>query len=235
MHQAELTPSSQVDRRLLPRLVGIWTTLGASEPQFLSWVLLCDSTYVGRTWPPESAIMRSPDGPTHLPTIWDGPKQRWHRGHILLQSEQPWVPAHSRDTLAAVMSIPGVDEMHKAAGLENPIAPPRKAANTPRQTVKIGLPEAYRIQTWISHNHLIDQEGDLATEAARIFQTAPAWLRQCGIHTKVDPVLGRCSWEEDSSMCIRFRQTHRFSPQLIDRTTMRFNTCAILNKLQSIC
>ncbi len=49
IHQAELTPSSQVDRRLLPRLAGIWTALGASEAQFLSWVLLCVSTFVGKT------------------------------------------------------------------------------------------------------------------------------------------------------------------------------------------
>jgi hypothetical protein len=40
VHQAELKPNSQIDRKRLPLLTNIWTTLGASEAQFLAWILL---------------------------------------------------------------------------------------------------------------------------------------------------------------------------------------------------
>ena len=119
--------------------------------------------------------------------------------------------------------------------LENTITPPRKPNNIPRPTIRVGLPQENKVQRWISHNHLLDLDQDLAMDAARIFQSAPTWLRRCGIHTKLDPVLGRCSWEENSSVCIRFRQTHRTLTQQIDRTTMRVGTCAMINKLQRIC
>ena len=57
-------------------------------------------------------------------------------------------------------------------------------------------------------------------------------IQRCGVHAKLDPVLGRCSWEEDNSICIRFRQTQKRDQQHVDRTTMRFDTCAMLNRLQ---
>ena len=115
MHQAELKPHGQIDRQLLPSLTNIWSALGASEAQFLSWVLLCSSSYLHKTCLPESVILSSPDDPTHLPTIWGGPRQKWHRGHILLQSAQPLVQAHSKDTLETVMSVVGVKSLHRTA------------------------------------------------------------------------------------------------------------------------
>ena len=51
----------------------------------------------------------------------------------------------------------------------------------------------------------------------------------------MDPVLGRCSWEEDSSISIRFRQTQRKKVLNVDRTAMRLDTCVMLNKLQKVC
>ena len=104
-----------------------------------------------------------------------------------------------------------------------------------RPTVRIGLPEEDKVGTWIVHNHLLDLNKELTTEAEKILQTALAWLRKCGIHTKLDPVLGRCSWEENSSVCNCFRQTHKAPPHLTSRTVMRINTCAMINKLQSLC
>ena len=55
------------------------------------------------------------------------------------------------------------------------------------------------------------------------------------IHTKLDPVLDRCSWEENSSLCIRFRQTKKTTPFNLDRDRIRFLTWEMLNKLQQMC
>ena len=163
----------QIDRQLLPSLTNIWSALGAFEAQFLSWVLLCSSSYLHKTCLPESVILSSPDDPTHLPTIWGGPRQKWHRGHILLQSAQPLVQAHSKDALAAVMSIAGVESLHRTAGLENTMTPPRRPPNVTRPTVRIGLPEEDKVGTWISHNHLLDLNKELSTEVEKILQTVP--------------------------------------------------------------
>jgi hypothetical protein len=46
VHQAELIPHGQIDRQLLPKLTNIWATLGASEVQFMSWILLCSSSHL---------------------------------------------------------------------------------------------------------------------------------------------------------------------------------------------
>ena len=70
---------------------------------------------------------------------------------------------------------------------------------------------------------------------ADVLKTAPDWLRQCVVHVRHDPVLGRCSWEEQSSVCIRFRQTLKAESQSIDRTQMRSRICTMLNKLQESC
>ena len=122
VHHVELKPNNQIDRKRLPLLTNIWTALGASESQFLAWILLCssshDALHLG-DWLPESAAISSPDGPAHLPTVWGDKKQKWHRGHIILQSVSPLVQKQSRDTLAAVTSIAGVDKLYKTAGLEN--------------------------------------------------------------------------------------------------------------------
>ncbi len=72
-------------------------------------------------------------------------------------------------------------------------------------------------------------------EAAGIISSAPDWLRQDEIHVRLDPVLGRCSWEEQSSICIRFKQTHNTSSTTIDRSRIRLNICTMLNKLQNQC
>jgi hypothetical protein len=45
VHHAELKPNKQIDRKRLPLLTNIWTSLGASEPQFLTWILLCSSSH----------------------------------------------------------------------------------------------------------------------------------------------------------------------------------------------
>ncbi len=45
VHQAELKPNSQIDRKQLPLLTNIWTTLGASESQFMAWILLCSLSW----------------------------------------------------------------------------------------------------------------------------------------------------------------------------------------------
>jgi hypothetical protein len=124
VHHSELKPNRQIDRKRLPLLTNIWTSLGASESQFLTLVLLCSSSHDALhldDWLPESAAISSPDGPAHLPTVWGDKKQKWYRGHILLQSSSPLVQRQSRDTLAAVTSIAGVDKLYMTAGLENTI------------------------------------------------------------------------------------------------------------------
>ena len=40
IHQMELKPNKQIDRRGMPFLTNIWSTLGASEAQVLVWILL---------------------------------------------------------------------------------------------------------------------------------------------------------------------------------------------------
>ena len=115
------------------------------------------------------------------------------------------------------------------------MTPPRKPENVTRRVIRVGIPEAEKVDTWVSFNQLLTGDVTLAEEAGRILRTAPKWLQRCRVHAKMDPVLGRCSWEEDSSTCIRFRQTKQRDQQHVDRTTMRLNTCAMLNKLQKIC
>ena len=154
---------------------------------------------------------------------------------MLLQSGSPLVPRQSRDTLAAVTSIAGVDKLYKTAGLENTMAPPRKPENVPRRVIRVGIPKAEKVDTWDSFNQLLARDETLAEEAVRILRAAPKWFQRCRVHAKMDPVLGRYSWEEDSSICVRFRQTQKKDHQHVDRTTMWFNTCAMLNKLQKIC
>jgi hypothetical protein len=39
IHQLELRPNKQIDRRGMPFLTNIWSTLGASEAQILAWIL----------------------------------------------------------------------------------------------------------------------------------------------------------------------------------------------------
>ena len=60
VYHAELKPNKQIDRKRLALLTNIWTSLGASESQFLTWVLLCSSSH---DWLPESTVISSPDGP----------------------------------------------------------------------------------------------------------------------------------------------------------------------------
>ena len=69
VHQMELKPNKHIDRRGLSLLTNIWATLGASETQTLSWILLCTSSQLGQIWAAESATLANPDGPAHLPTI----------------------------------------------------------------------------------------------------------------------------------------------------------------------
>jgi hypothetical protein len=114
------------------------------------------------------------------------------------------------------------------------MTPPRKPENLPRRIIRVVIPETAKVETWVSFNNLLAGDETLAEEEARILRAAPKWVQRCGVHVKMDPVLGRCSWEEDSSICIRFRQTQRRNLQNVDRTTMRFNTCAMLNKQQKI-
>ncbi len=171
-----------------------------------------------------------------LEKTWGSKDQHWHRGHLLLQSETPAVPCHSRDSLAVISSISNVDRLYVTAGLQDALVPPRKPENHPRQVIRIGLPKAETTAAWISSNQLLQHHPELATERATILSSAPPWLQECAIHAKVDPVLGRCSWEENSSLCIRFRQTHNTTtPFNIDRTRIRFLTCEMLNKLQYRC
>jgi hypothetical protein len=83
----------------------IWSTIGSSESQILTWILLCTPSQP--TWMSESVILSSPDGPDSLTIIWGTKYQRRHRGHILLQSESPTDLIHSRDTLTVISSITG--------------------------------------------------------------------------------------------------------------------------------
>ena len=238
VHQAELKPNSQIDRKRFPLLTNIWTALGASEAQFMAWILLCSSSHDAHhldDWLPESVAISSPDGPAHLPTVWGRKNQKWHRGHITLQSGSPLVQKQSRNTLAAVTSIAGVDKLYETAGLDNTMTPPRKLAKIPRRVVRVGLPTIEKVDTWVTLNNMLAGDKTLAGDATRILRAAPQWLQRCGIHSNMDPVLGRCSWEEDTSISIRFRQTQRKKLLHVDRTTMRLDTCAMLNKLQKIC
>jgi hypothetical protein len=47
---------------------------------------------------------------------------------------------YSRDTLAAISSIPGDDRLHTSEDLENTLTPPREPVNTPHQVTRVGLP-----------------------------------------------------------------------------------------------
>ena len=230
----ELKPNKQIDRRGLPLLTNIWSTLGASETQILSWILLCTSSQLGRIWTADSVTLANPDGPAHLPTIWGTKDQHWHRGHILLQSETPAVSNHTRDSMAAVSSISGIDKLYSTDGLEDTLTPPRKPENSPRQVIRIGLPTTEATTSWISSNQFLQRHSELTKEAVVILSSAPSWIQQCAIHAKLDPVLGRCSWEEKSSSCIRFRQTQKTVPFIIDRVRMRVVTWEMLNKLQQL-
>jgi hypothetical protein len=78
IHQMELKPNKQIDRRGMPFLTNICSTLGASEAQILTWILLCTSSQIGQQWTEESAFLAHPDGPAHLTTIWGNKNQRWH-------------------------------------------------------------------------------------------------------------------------------------------------------------
>jgi hypothetical protein len=173
IHQLELRPNKQIDRRGMPFLTNIWSTLGASEAQILVWILLCTSSQLGQHWIEESAILAHPDGPADLPTIWGSKDQRWHRGHLLLQSETPAVPDHSRDSLGAVSSISNVDRLYTTAGLQDALVPPRKPENHPRQVIRIGLPKAETTTAWISSNQLLQHHPEMVTEAAVILSSAP--------------------------------------------------------------
>jgi hypothetical protein len=150
LHHMELTPNKQKDRRGLPLLANIWSTIGASESQILTWILLCTSSQP--TWMAESTILSSPDGPDSLPTTWDTKEQRRHRGHILLQSALPPTPTQSRDALEVISSITGDDRLHSSTGLEDTLTPPRKPVNTPRLVSRVGLPNKDGEISWISDN-----------------------------------------------------------------------------------
>ena len=173
VHQTDLKLHDQIDGQLLPTQISIWTILGASETQFMFWILLCSSSHLNKEWLTESVILCSPDDPTNLLTIWGSPRQRWYRDHVLLQNGHPIVPSHSKDTLAVIMSLVGVDELHRTTGLESTITPPRKPNNRTRPTIRVGLREKDKTQTWISHNHLLDLDKTLVTDVARIFQSPP--------------------------------------------------------------
>ena len=150
VHQMELKPKKQIDRRGLPLLTNIWSTLGTSEVQILSWILLYTSSHLGKAWVSESATLTNPDGPAHLPTIWGTKDQHWHRGHILLQSEDPVIPNHSRDSMTVVSSISGIDRQYTTDGLEDTLTSPRKPENSPRQVIHMGLPKVEVTTSWIS-------------------------------------------------------------------------------------
>jgi hypothetical protein len=53
IHQMELKPNKQIDRRGMPFLTNIWSTLGASEAKILTWILLCTSSQLGQQWTEE--------------------------------------------------------------------------------------------------------------------------------------------------------------------------------------
>jgi hypothetical protein len=48
IHQMELKPKKQGDSRGMPFLTNIWSTLGASEAQILTWILLYTSSQLGQ-------------------------------------------------------------------------------------------------------------------------------------------------------------------------------------------
>ena len=147
--------------------------LGASEAQIPSWILLCSSSQLGHAWAEESATLTNPDGPVHLSTIWGTKDQRWHRGHVLLQSEAPVVPSHSRDSMVAVSSISGIDRLYVTVGLEETMTPPRKPDNSPRQDIHIDLPKTEATTSWIFSNQHLQQHTDLTEEAATILTSVP--------------------------------------------------------------
>ena len=60
LHHMELKPNKQEDRRGLPLLANILTTIGASESQILTLILLCVSSQLTQNWTAESAILSSP-------------------------------------------------------------------------------------------------------------------------------------------------------------------------------
>jgi hypothetical protein len=85
----------------------------------------------------------------------------------------------------------------------------RKPAKIPHRVVRVGLPTVEKVDTWVTLNNMLAEDKTLVEDAARILRAAPQWLQRCGIHVNMDPVLGRCSWEEERSISIRFRQTPR--------------------------
>jgi hypothetical protein len=107
---------------------------------------------------------------------------------ILLQSGSPLIQRQSRDTLASVTSIAGVDKLYKTAGLENTMTPPRKPENVPRRLIRVGIPETDKVDTWVSFNNLLAGDETLTEEAAKILRAAPKWLQRCRVHAKMDPV-----------------------------------------------
>jgi hypothetical protein len=171
LHHMELKPNKQKDRRGLPLLANIWTTIGASESQILTWIMLCTS--VQPTWVTESVILSSPDGPDSLQNIWGSKDQRTHRGHIVIQNTSPTTPAHSRDTTAAMSSITGDNRLHTSSDLEDTITPPRKPTNTPRQVTRVGLPDKEGEDSWISDNQLLQHHSEMGLEAADIINSVP--------------------------------------------------------------
>ncbi len=71
--------------------------------------------------------------------------------------------------------------------------------------------------SWISSNRLLQHHSDLTSEVVDIFNSVPDWFRQCAVHVRQDPVLDRCSWEEQRSICIRFKQTHNTDSGTIEK------------------
>jgi hypothetical protein len=171
LHHMELKPNKHKDRRGLPLLVNIWTTIGASESQILTWIMMCTS--VQPAWVTESVILSSPDGPVSLQNIWDCKEQRTHRGHMVLRSTSPTTPSHLRDTTAAMSSITGDNRLHTSSGLVDTITPPRKPTNTPRQATRVGLPNKEGENSWISDNQLLQHHPELAVETVDIISSAP--------------------------------------------------------------
>ena len=137
--------------------------------------------------------------------------------------------------MTAVSSISSVDRLYTTDGLEDTLTPPRKSENSPRQVIHIGFPKLEDMTSWISNNQLLQKHIELAKEAAFFLTSVPPWFQQCVIADKLDPVLGRCSWEEKSSLCILFRQTQKTVTLNIYRVRMRVVTCEMLNKLQQLC
>jgi hypothetical protein len=171
LHHMELKPNKHKDRSGLPLLANIWTTIGASESQILTWIMMCTS--VQPVWVAESDILSSPDGSASLQNIWGSKEQRTHRGHMVLQRTSPTTPAHSRDTTAAMSSIAGDNRLHTSSGLTDTITPPRKLTNTPRQVTRVSLPNKEEENSWISDNQLLQHHPELAVEAVGIISSTP--------------------------------------------------------------